>query len=379
MLFDVAEIPTMPTSFRTGSASALLPPRHSQSQKSLSPSFLLGLPYLAENELVQTARELNAPVLLSANALSKWRKDANGIPTWCGFNKTPLRHAHGLKIHLDSAGFVAAAKYRRFPWTVCDYMDLCEAAPWEWFASMDWCVENQVAPNAEIVLNRVSGTVRLNTACALEAERRGIASRLMPVIQGWRPDDYLRCIDRMLPLIDGKSIIGVGSMCRRHVAGQSGIVQILDALDQALGSDPVRFHLFGLKSSALALIAGHPRVASADSQAYGIQARRAAIQIRETQAGFSKSNSFTAAIMRNWYLAQLDALRTSRKSVPRATGILPLPPSPPSNPFEARYQQAAEEVRQLHETGEIDFGDINPAVIFAWAFDDDHAEDKADI
>jgi hypothetical protein len=174
------------------------------------PQFLLGLPYLADNELLQAARRLGATVLVSANAFSRWDRRRTGA--WNGFDLRPLRHAAGLPIALDSAGFVAAVKYRRFPWRVDDYLDLCAAWPFLWCASMDLSVEPELCSDEETVLHRISGTVRLNTACLNGAIAHGIEDRLLPVIQGWRPDHYLRCIDRMTRALDGKVAIGVGSM-----------------------------------------------------------------------------------------------------------------------------------------------------------------------
>lgn len=334
-------------------------------------AFLLGLPYLADNELVSAARDLNAPILLSANALSTWKRDHIGVPVWMGFNTASLKHAQGLSVALDSAGFVAAAKYRRFPWSVSEYMDLCGSYPWKWFASMDMCVEPEIARSEDVVLNRISGTVRLNLQCANLAAERGIDDRLLPVVQGWRTDHYLRCIDRMGTLLDNRPIIGIGSMCRRHAYGQDGIIQILDALDRVFGTNPVRFHLFGVKSSALQLVASHPRVASADSQAYGIHARRQAEKIREAQPDFSKSNAFTAHVMKQWYREQVGVLTTSRRNFPAPTGLLDLAASQRVSPFEARIRATEENMRKLHEAGEISFGDLNPIVAFEAAFMDE--------
>jgi hypothetical protein len=87
--------------------------------------------------LIDAARSLNAPVLISANALSIWKKDLSGIPVWHGFNTRNLHHLDGLEAYLDSAGFVAASRYRGFAWTVDQYLDLGAAYPWRWFASMD--------------------------------------------------------------------------------------------------------------------------------------------------------------------------------------------------------------------------------------------------
>ncbi|MBD2751008.1 hypothetical protein IC232_30715 [Microvirga sp. BT688] len=76
--------------------------------------FLLGLPQAIRGPLIDAARALYAPVLISANALSIWKKDASGIPVWHGFKTGNLHYLNGLEAYLDSAGFVAASRYRRF-------------------------------------------------------------------------------------------------------------------------------------------------------------------------------------------------------------------------------------------------------------------------
>ncbi len=73
--------------------------------------FLLGLPYLREGPLWQTARRLEAPVLVSANALSLWRRDAVGLRQWSGFDRRMLRLVAEHPVSLDSGGFVASVLY----------------------------------------------------------------------------------------------------------------------------------------------------------------------------------------------------------------------------------------------------------------------------
>ena len=96
-------------------------------------TFLLGLPALREGALWATARALGAPVLVSANALSQWAVDADGYRMWTGFNGRALKLVHSHPVALDSAGFVAACRYRGFPWETEDYLDLAAAAPWIWW------------------------------------------------------------------------------------------------------------------------------------------------------------------------------------------------------------------------------------------------------
>jgi hypothetical protein len=96
--------------------------------------FLLGLPHVMWGLLIDAALSLNGPILISANVLSIWKNDGSDVPVWHGFNTRNLHHLDGLEAYLDSAGFVAASRYRDFAWTVDDYLNLGAAYPWRWFA-----------------------------------------------------------------------------------------------------------------------------------------------------------------------------------------------------------------------------------------------------
>jgi len=106
--------------------------------------FLLGLPALADTALWRTALRLGAPVLVSANALSTWRTDQLGLRRWCGFSRRTLPLVAQHPVSLDSGGFVAAVRYRGYPWTVAHYTDLAAAAPWQRWFSLDLCVEDDL-------------------------------------------------------------------------------------------------------------------------------------------------------------------------------------------------------------------------------------------
>ncbi|MBD2745999.1 hypothetical protein IC232_04720 [Microvirga sp. BT688] len=335
--------------------------------------FLLGLPHVMRGPLIDAARSLNAPVLISANALSIWKKDANGVPVWHGFRTTNLHHLNGLEAYLDSAGFVAASRYRGLPWSVDEYLDLCAAYPWRWAAAADLCVEPEVARNRDLVLDRISATVDLNRACIRGARERGILSRLMPVLQGWVPEDYVRCLERM-PDLSGFPIVGVGSMCRRHLHGPQGILQVIETLDRELRGTDIRLHLFGLKGVGAAELRHHPRVATVDSQAYGTKAR---VEARE--AGISKTNQFLARIMTEWYLKQVEALQAPAGENRHPPALLDLRMPPPLNPLEARLHQAREQMRELLEAGEIDWQQLHDESVLAFAFDEDDQDTEAEF
>lgn len=324
---------------------------------------ILGLPGVGRAALLGRAATLRAPVLVSANALAIRRPDRHGTPTFAGFRTAGLSSLDGLEAHLDSAGFVAMVHYRGFDWSVAQYVALGAAYPWRWFAAMDACVEQEIAPQRSIVQDRISWTIALNIACRREARAQGCLDRLMPVIQGARPHDYLRCLDGMPWAADG-AILGVGSMCRRAMRGPDGVLAAIEAIDRALGAAPARLHLFGVKSDAAEALRGHPRIASADSQAYGVRARRLAMEL-----GCSKSEAFVADVMDSWYRRQRSRLeqpgRTPITSVELALGD-PLP----RDPIEAAMEEAREEMRRLMEAGEIEWSDLTDGRVAEWALMD---------
>lgn len=235
-----------------------------------APLVRVGIP-LTGGALVAAARERGYPVLFSANAFAKvYGKAHDRAGEFRGFSKPDLEQFAGLDAALDSAGFVAAAKYGDYRWTVSEYYDLVASFPWAFHAAMDYCCEPQIANDRLLRLLRMAATAQMLGRCRQEARCRGLAMP-MPVIQGYRPDEYALCA-QWLPVDAWPDLVGIGSVCRRHVHGPDGILSILEALDSVLPPH-VQCHLFGVKSSALALLASHPRVASVDSMAWDVQAR----------------------------------------------------------------------------------------------------------
>src|SRR3546814_3607384 len=83
--------------------------------------------------------------------------------------------------------------------------------------SSDVCSSDlpEIARDREEVLDRISRTIRANFDCRSGARDLGIEHRLMPVIQGRRPDDYERCLDG-LALDYGLTPL-IGEIGRAHV------------------------------------------------------------------------------------------------------------------------------------------------------------------
>lgn len=324
---------------------------------------LIGLPHLRKGAILRKACALQLPVLISANALSRWSR-RKGWPEWLGWQLDQLRNARGLaSLSLDSAGFVAMARYRGFPWRVEDYLALAASYPFRWFASMDYCVEPEIAPDREEVLDRISRTIRANLDCRRGARDLGIEHRLMPVMQGRRPEDYERCLDGLGLDLSRSRLIGVGSMCRRHVCGSDGLIAVIDHLDRILPAG-VMLHIFGVKGSALSMLASlDHRIASVDSQAYGIAARSEALR-----RGVSKTDAFVAGHMQAWMGRQFS--RLANPSSTRQPDIpLAVQDPAPSDPWERAIAQARSEIRQLVEDGDLGHEDVTTLWIEQWAAD----------
>jgi hypothetical protein len=247
----------------------------------------LGLP-TSYRYFSAVAVELGAGVLVSANRYWRPRERRFSHPRADVFN--------GAEVDFDSAGFVAQFLYGGYRWTVPQYVELVAAVArvsrLGWWAQMDFCCEPQIAGDAAEVRRRQILTLDYLARCRAEAARVGLRLPL-PVLQGWRPDDYRWHAAR---LEDWPPMVGLGSVCRRPVGGPDGVVAIVNALDRDLPRG-VKLHLFGAKSGALGALAGHPRVGGADSCAWDQRARYS-----KGADGFTLEHR--AAAMRRWYLLQ---------------------------------------------------------------------------
>ncbi|MEJ8837747.1 deazapurine DNA modification protein DpdA family protein [Ramlibacter sp. AN1133] len=215
--------------------------------------------------LVEAAAAARIPVLFSANAFAITDKETK---EFSGFRLSALKKmpAH-LDAALDSAGFVAMARYGDYRWTAEEYMQLVSSRDWTWWAAQDYCVEPPVASASVTKEMRLHATVQGYHRGVRLAQKWGVKNP-MPVIQGWTPEDYVKCVE-MFALRDDEwpDLVGIGSVCRRNLFGPNGLATVIEALDAILPAR-VRYHLFGVKGGAVQRLGAHPRFASIDSQAY---------------------------------------------------------------------------------------------------------------
>jgi len=94
---------------------------------------------------------------------------------------------------------------------------------------------------------------------------------IMPVLQGYEPDDYARHAEAYGERLGFGLWTGVGSICKRN-GRPNAIIGVLRAIRRV--RPDLRLHGFGLKSTALAHIGIRELLASADSMAWSYAARR---------------------------------------------------------------------------------------------------------
>jgi len=225
---------------------------------------------LENPRLAQLTIDQEIPVMVSANRL--WD---NGKKAW----KAIPDYLRGQpRLFLDSGGFVAMkdpGPRNGFRFSLVDYVRLvADLKPVAW-ASCDYCVEPEIIAQGPSIMDRLFGTVQNLGDLNELAEWFGVP-RPVPVLQGWEPWHYSACLDMFERFEFSKTgwppLIGIGSVCRRDMAGSDGLREILAQVLPLLPAG-TSLHLFGVKGKALGEFADEPKIASVDSMAWAMAAR----------------------------------------------------------------------------------------------------------
>lgn len=301
------------------------------------PLVLVGLPYSQDGRLSDEAAALNAPIMISMG--SHYRANRGGIQA---LGQVVRRH-YG-RVALDSAGFVAM-KAGGYQWDVADYVDFVRTAPtaggvtgwggqgspWLFWSSMDFCVEAEIAGDQAEVDRRVELTASTLGEILEEVDYwRDVEGDLdltdpLPILQGQSIADYVRSVELTARVLaahgrEWPELVGLGSVCRRDVDGDEGLLELLRALDEVLPQG-VRLHLFGVKGELLGRLdrALLERVASVDSMAWDFRARKEARAAR-----ISNTVEHRAGWLRDWYQRQTARLAAALAALP-STSPAPRP------------------------------------------------------
>lgn len=179
------------------------------------------------------------------HALGEWALDSGGFSELSMFGRwetSPERYVANVRLYRDEIGGL------------------------QWAAPQDWmCEPHMLAKTGLTVQEHQKRTVE----SVLNLRDRMSDPHVIPVLQGWDRDDYLRHwedYDRAGMSLEDEPLVGVGSVCRRQATGE------IDVIMEAL--QPLRLHGFGVKSAGLARYAAF--LASADSMAWSFTARHSA-------------------------------------------------------------------------------------------------------
>ncbi len=239
-------------------------------------------------------------------------------------------------VALDSAGFTAMLGWAKkgsqpgiegiYPWSITEYTSVVAglAGACSWWSQPDFCCEPAIAADRAERQRRVEMTARTLRQCLQETWIREELARAtfdrekdnsrrrrliiaesirppVPVLQGYEVDDYKRSADLLQQAWEpwekqyGCALIGLGSVCRRHLHDKRhGVLAILRGIEDLVPAG-AKLHLFGVKGTALQILSEHPLVVSADSMSYDFQARMSA-----AKSGTSNSMGERIHHMHEW-------------------------------------------------------------------------------
>lgn len=174
---------------------------------------------------------------------------------------------------LDSGAFTELAQYGDYRFSAQAYADqirgLAETSPPVIAVSQDWMCE-------PMMLRRTGLSVREHQRRTIDRYDQLIAAvggavPIMPVLQGYEPEEYVDHLADYGVRLPRGSWVGVGSVCKRNARPRE-IIAVLRAIKDE--RPDLRLHGFGVKVTALADPEICASFATADSMAWSFAARR---------------------------------------------------------------------------------------------------------
>ena len=134
--------------------------------------------------------------------------------------------------------------------------------------SQDWMCEPFVLAKTGLTVEEHQ---QRTTANYLQLRDRVQSTYVLPVLQGYTPDEYRRHINQYGDALTTSAWVGVGSVCKRN-GDPAAILEVLRAIHSE--RPDLRLHGFGLKRKALENPAVNAHLTSCDSLAWSYAARR---------------------------------------------------------------------------------------------------------
>jgi len=185
-----------------------------------------------------------------------------------------LEHYRTLKVNnwiMDSGAFSEIKNYGSFRRTVQAYADMINH--FKQFGKLEMAVSQDYMCEP-IMLKRTGLIVKEHQRLTIERYDELIKLTdvtIMPVLQGYKPEEYAEHLEMYSDRLTQGMRVGVGSVCKRN-GNPDEIVAVLDAIKKK--RPDLKLHGFGLKNTALSDAYIVSLLYSADSMAWSMSARR---------------------------------------------------------------------------------------------------------
>ena len=172
---------------------------------------------------------------------------------------------------LDSGAFSELSRFGKYNHSVEQYAQ--EINRWSKCGNLEMAVTQDYMCEP-FMLEKTGMTIKQHQELTITRYDELVKSTnvpIMPVLQGYEPQEYANHILMYGNRLTYKAIVGVGSVCKRNSNPQS----IAAVLETIKGTRPdLRLHGFGLKTTALANLYILSMLYSSDSMAWSYKARR---------------------------------------------------------------------------------------------------------
>jgi len=128
----------------------------------------------------------------------------------------------------------------------------------------------------DFILNKLGRTVKEHQTMTIKnyvdlvGETKDLDVPIMPVLQGYKPEEYAKHVCDYGSLLKQNAWVGVGSICKRN-SNPGSIINVLNAILEV--RPDLRLHGFGIKKTCLQDSAIRDNLFSSDSMAWNFACR----------------------------------------------------------------------------------------------------------